>query len=73
MVTHARGMICVGHDRTSAPTNCNLLPMVTQNTAMRGTAFTVTIDYLHGTTTGISAYGPGEDDAGGGGSADAAG
>jgi 3,4-dihydroxy 2-butanone 4-phosphate synthase/GTP cyclohydrolase II len=33
-----------------------LRPMVAQNTAKLGTAFTETIDYLHGTTTGISAF-----------------
>lgn len=55
MVTHARGMICVGMTEDRAD-QLNLPPMVAQNTAMRGTAFTVTIDYLHGTTTGISAH-----------------
>lgn len=30
-------------------------PMVSSNDTMHGTAFTVTIDYKHGTTTGISA------------------
>jgi 3,4-dihydroxy 2-butanone 4-phosphate synthase/GTP cyclohydrolase II len=55
MVTHARGMICVAMSDERAD-QLNLPPMVAHNTAMRGTAFTVTIDYLHGTTTGISAY-----------------
>src|SRR6266568_1746753 len=32
-----------------------LAPMVADNDAPHGTAFTVTIDYKHGTTTGISA------------------
>ncbi|HEY3294165.1 MAG TPA: bifunctional 3,4-dihydroxy-2-butanone-4-phosphate synthase/GTP cyclohydrolase II [bacterium] len=54
MVTHARGMICVAMTDERAD-ELNLPPMVSQNTAMRGTAFTVTVDLLHGTTTGISA------------------
>jgi 3,4-dihydroxy 2-butanone 4-phosphate synthase / GTP cyclohydrolase II len=54
IVTHARGMLCVGLTEQRAD-ELNLPPMVAENTAMRGTAFTVTIDYLHGTTTGISA------------------
>jgi 3,4-dihydroxy 2-butanone 4-phosphate synthase/GTP cyclohydrolase II len=32
-----------------------LAPMVSDNDTMHGTAFTVTVDYRHGTTTGISA------------------
>ncbi len=32
-----------------------LSPMVADNDTMHGTAFTVTVDYRHGTTTGISA------------------
>jgi 3,4-dihydroxy 2-butanone 4-phosphate synthase / GTP cyclohydrolase II len=32
-----------------------LAPMVADNDTMHGTAFTVTVDYRHGTTTGISA------------------
>src|SRR5512143_2546805 len=55
MATHARGMICVSMTEERAD-QLQLPPMVSQNTAMRGTAFTVTVDYLHGTTTGISAY-----------------
>ncbi len=54
MVTHGRGMICVCMSDERAD-ELNLMPMVTRNTAVKGTAFTVTIDYLHGTTTGISA------------------
>ncbi len=33
----------------------NLAPMVADNDAIHGTAFTVSVDYRHGTTTGISA------------------
>jgi 3,4-dihydroxy 2-butanone 4-phosphate synthase/GTP cyclohydrolase II len=52
---NARGMICVGITDERAD-QLNLPPMVAVNTATRGTAMTITIDYLHGTTTGISAY-----------------
>jgi 3,4-dihydroxy 2-butanone 4-phosphate synthase/GTP cyclohydrolase II len=55
MVTQARGMICVGMTEDRAD-QLNLPPMVSQNTAMRGTAMTVSVDYIHGTTTGISAF-----------------
>lgn len=54
MVTHARGLICVAVTDERAD-QLQLPPMTAQNTAVKGTAFTVTIDYLHGTTTGISA------------------
>ncbi|MFZ5432702.1 MAG: bifunctional 3,4-dihydroxy-2-butanone-4-phosphate synthase/GTP cyclohydrolase II [Calditrichota bacterium] len=54
MVTHGRGMLCVAMTDERAD-QLNLPPMVSQNTALKGTAFTVTIDYIHGTTTGISA------------------
>jgi 3,4-dihydroxy 2-butanone 4-phosphate synthase / GTP cyclohydrolase II len=54
MVKHARGMICVAMTDERAD-ELNLPPMVSHNTAVRGTAMTVSIDYLHGTTTGISA------------------
>ena len=33
----------------------HLAPMVAENDAIHGTAFTVSVDYRHGTTTGISA------------------
>ncbi len=53
--THARGLICVPMtvDRIEA---LQLRPMVKNNTAKLGTRFTVSVDALHGTTTGISAY-----------------
>ncbi|MBU0508171.1 bifunctional 3,4-dihydroxy-2-butanone-4-phosphate synthase/GTP cyclohydrolase II [bacterium] len=54
MVSHGRGMVCVCMTDERAD-QLNLPPMVAQNTALKGTAFTVTIDYRHGTTTGISA------------------
>ncbi len=55
MATHGRGMICVSimDDRAD---QLQLAPMVAHNTSLRGTGFTVSIDYVHGTTTGISAF-----------------
>ncbi|MDD5087380.1 MAG: bifunctional 3,4-dihydroxy-2-butanone-4-phosphate synthase/GTP cyclohydrolase II [bacterium] len=54
MVTHGRGMLCVCMTEERAD-QLDLSPMTAQNTALKGTAFTVSIDYRHGTTTGISA------------------
>jgi 3,4-dihydroxy 2-butanone 4-phosphate synthase / GTP cyclohydrolase II len=55
MTRHARGLICVpmNADRLDA---LGLDMMVQQNTAPHGTAFTVSVDYLIGTTTGISVH-----------------
>ena len=54
MVNVTSGIICVG--MTSARCEELDLPqMVTRNTESHQTAFTVTVDYKHGTTTGISA------------------
>jgi 3,4-dihydroxy 2-butanone 4-phosphate synthase/GTP cyclohydrolase II len=54
MATHGRGLIClaVTPERASA---LNLTPMVQENTDSHATAFTVSIDAVHGATTGISA------------------
>ncbi len=55
MSTHGRGLICapLSEDRCDA---LNLQPMVTDNTSLHSTPFTVSIDLLgHGCTTGISA------------------
>lgn len=56
MSTHGRGLICA----TITEKRCeelNLQPMVTDNTALHETAFTVSIDLLgNGCTTGISAH-----------------
>src|SRR5438552_2450603 len=53
METHARGWICVPMlpDRLE---QLDLPLMVQRNTTRHGTAFTVTVDARHGTTTGIS-------------------
>ena len=52
---HGRGLICVAlpPDRM---TELNLHQMVQQNTARLGTRFTVSVDAVDGTTTGISAF-----------------
>lgn len=54
LVTRGRGLVCVAMegDRLRA---LDLHPMVPNNTARMQTAFTESVDYLHGTTTGISA------------------
>jgi 3,4-dihydroxy 2-butanone 4-phosphate synthase/GTP cyclohydrolase II len=54
MANHARGLICVPMLKSRADA-LNLEPMVSSNTALHGTGFTVSVDYIHGTTTGISA------------------
>ena len=56
MATHGRGLICAPliEDRCD---ELQLYPMVTDNTALHETAFTVSIDLNgQGCTTGISAY-----------------
>ncbi len=55
MITHGRGLVCTAITRQRAH-ELNLIPMVSENTALHGTAFTVSIDAVHGTTTGISAH-----------------
>jgi len=56
MATYARGLICVAMTGERLD-QLELGPMVRQNTASLGTAFTVTIDARgKGVTTGISAY-----------------
>jgi 3,4-dihydroxy 2-butanone 4-phosphate synthase/GTP cyclohydrolase II len=54
MVRHTSGLICVAitHDRADA---LRLPPMVAVNTDSMGTAYTLSVDLRHGTTTGISA------------------
>ncbi|HBF34599.1 TPA: bifunctional 3,4-dihydroxy-2-butanone-4-phosphate synthase/GTP cyclohydrolase II [Candidatus Sumerlaeota bacterium] len=53
MATHGRGLICatLTLDRMK---DLDLLPMVHENTSLLGTNFTVTVDAVKGTTTGIS-------------------
>jgi 3,4-dihydroxy 2-butanone 4-phosphate synthase/GTP cyclohydrolase II len=52
--THARGWICVPMAASEAE-RLELPLMVERNTERHGTAFTVTVDARHGTSTGISA------------------
>jgi len=52
---YARGLICVPLLRKRME-ELNLEPMVKVNTAKLGTRFTVSVDALHNTTTGISAH-----------------
>ena len=54
MVTHGRGMLCVALNGKRLD-ELNLPLMVESNSALHGTQFTVTIDAIEGTTTGISA------------------
>jgi 3,4-dihydroxy 2-butanone 4-phosphate synthase/GTP cyclohydrolase II len=53
-LNHTSGVICIPltGDRLDA---LDLPPMVSENTESQRTAFTVSVDYRHGTTTGISA------------------
>ena len=56
MATHARGLICLSLTGERAD-ELSLHPMTTWNTALGGTAFTVSIDAKgRGVTTGISAH-----------------
>lgn len=56
MATHGRGLICSPIDEKRAD-ELELPMMVTENTALHETAFTVSIDLIgQGCTTGISAY-----------------
>src|ERR1700716_323764 len=53
-VKHTSGLICAPISNQRAD-ELELPLMVAQNTEAQRTAFTVTVDYRHGTTTGISA------------------
>ncbi|MCC7478149.1 bifunctional 3,4-dihydroxy-2-butanone-4-phosphate synthase/GTP cyclohydrolase II [bacterium] len=54
MKAHGRGLICV--PMTSEALERLELPLMAQrNTSLHGTAFTMSVDALHGTSTGISA------------------
>lgn len=56
METHARGLICAPITKERAE-ELDLPMMVTNNTSLHATPFTVSVDLLtHGCTTGISAY-----------------
>jgi len=55
MAKHGRGLICVA----LTPERCaelGLVPQTHNSTALHGTAWTVSVDAVNGTTTGISAH-----------------
>ncbi|MCH4546271.1 3,4-dihydroxy-2-butanone-4-phosphate synthase [Rhizobium sp. WYCCWR 11279] len=54
MMTHARGLICIAMEGERLDA-LDIPLMVPNNTESHKTAFTVSVDYLKGTTTGISA------------------
>ncbi len=54
IVRHTSGIVCAPMTREDAK-RLNLQPMVADNDAPHSTAFTVSVDFKHGTTTGISA------------------
>jgi len=54
MVRHTSGIVCTPMTRADAK-RLNLAPMVADNDSAHTTAFTVSVDFKHGTTTGISA------------------
>ncbi len=54
MITHGRGMLCVALSKKRLD-ELNLPLMVDSNSALHGTQFTVTVDAIEGTKTGISA------------------
>lgn len=55
MTTFARGLVCVSITEERAD-ELNLEIMVRDNSAFHGTRFTVSVDYAHGTSSGISAF-----------------
>ncbi len=54
MATHGRGLICSPMSEERA-NELGLPPMAPENTGLMGTPFTVSVDAVEGTTTGISA------------------
>jgi 3,4-dihydroxy 2-butanone 4-phosphate synthase / GTP cyclohydrolase II len=54
IVRHTSGIVCAPMTREDAR-RLNLSPMVADNDSAHTTAFTVSVDFKHGTTTGISA------------------
>ncbi|KPJ51230.1 3,4-dihydroxy-2-butanone 4-phosphate synthase [candidate division TA06 bacterium DG_26] len=55
MAKRARGLICLALTKGRLD-ELNIPSMVSENTSKMGTPFTISIDAVHGTTTGISAY-----------------
>src|SRR5436853_2362780 len=56
IIRHTCGIVCAPVT-TETARRLHLAPMVADNDAIHGTAFTISVDYRHGTTTGISADG----------------
>ncbi len=54
MMKHARGLVCIAMEGERLDA-LDIPLMVPNNTEYLKTAFTVSVDYIHGTTTGISA------------------
>ena len=54
IIRNTAGIVCAPLTSETAR-RLHLSPMVADNDAIHGTAFTVSVDYRHGTTTGISA------------------
>jgi len=54
IVRHTSGIVCAPMTRDEAK-RLHLTPMVAENDAPHSTAFTISVDFKHGTTTGISA------------------
>ncbi len=54
IIRHTSGIVCAPLTSEVAR-RLHLAPMVADGDAIHGTAFTVSVDYRHGTTTGISA------------------
>ncbi|TBF36012.1 3,4-dihydroxy-2-butanone-4-phosphate synthase [Rhizobium leguminosarum] len=54
MMNHARGLVCIAMEGERLDA-LDIPLMVPNNTESHKTAFTVSVDYLNGTTTGISA------------------
>ncbi|MDR3244708.1 MAG: 3,4-dihydroxy-2-butanone-4-phosphate synthase [Elusimicrobiota bacterium] len=55
MTKYGRGLVCVSMEDARLK-ELNLENMTANSTEKRGCCFTVSVDYAHGTTTGISAY-----------------
>jgi len=55
MATHGRGLICLAMPGERL-NELDIAPMALDNSALHGTAFTVSIDAIDGVTTGISAH-----------------
>ncbi len=55
LINEGRGFVCVPTTRERLD-ELDIPLMVHENTALQGTAFMVTVDYLHGTSTGISVH-----------------